>query len=320
MRRSYRVTPGLGTHRAGRPAADADRARGDDRRRRVPDRRVGRLVQLRPHRGLAQSPGAQGDRRHGAGDDDSRRGRSHRVHDLQGAAHRGSDREDRAEPDQSGRLGRRPALLRPQRRGRCPCRCGGGQELPGGAPRRGGQHDHAAARPAELPQPRQDLPPEAQGSDPRGVPREDVREERDSRGVPEQGVLRRRPVRGRGRFARIPRQAVQRSDGRGSGAARGLDSVAFELRPDGQPDPRGRAAQCRAPGHGRLRRHRSGDRRAGQELAREAGQRSRDQRIVRPLFQGTGPPRARGSIRLGARVPRRASRVHDDGPGAAAVG
>ena len=54
--------------------------------------------------------------------------------------------------------------------------------------------------------------------------------------------------------------------------------------------------------------------------AGQARERPRDPGIVRPVFQGTGAAGARRSLRVGARLPGRAPRVHDDGPGAAARG
>ena len=52
----------------------------------------------------------------------------------------------------------------------------------------------------------------------------------------------------------------------------------------------------------------------------QADQRPRDQGNLRPLLQGAGPPGARRAFRLAARLPGRASRLHDDGRRAAAGG
>ena len=150
--------------------------------------------------------------RYGAGDDNLRRQRPSGLHDLQGAAHRGPARQDVAEPDQGGDRRSRisgstiTAASMPcaSRRRRC-------ANLAAGPSRRGRQHHHAAARAPELPHPRQDVPPQAEGDHPRRAHRAHVLEEGDPRAVPEQGVLRRRAVRRRGRIARLFRQARQRA-------------------------------------------------------------------------------------------------------------
>ena len=110
-----------------------------------------------------------------------------------------------------GRFGRRSALLRSQRR-RCDPRWrGGAPQRAGGAARGRRQHDHAAARPAELPQPRQDLSPQAEGSHSRRLHREPVSKAGDPRAVPEQGLFRRRSLRRRSGVARLLRQERQPS-------------------------------------------------------------------------------------------------------------
>ena len=103
-----------------------------------------------------------------------------------------------------------------------------------------------------LPEPRQDLPSQAQGSHRRGLSREPVLEAGDPRDLSEQGVLRRRPARGRGRLPRLLREAGVRPRRRRSGAPRGSHPVALELRPDRQPRPCDRAPQRRALDHGEL--------------------------------------------------------------------
>ena len=97
-------------------------------------------------------------------------------------------------------------FYRAQRRRRHPHRRRRGSQPAKRAARRRRQHHHAAARAPELPDPRQDLPPQAEGSHPRQLHRERVLEERDPRDVPEQGLLRRRALRRRSRGARLLRQ------------------------------------------------------------------------------------------------------------------
>ena len=61
---------------------------------------------------------------------------------------------------------------------------------PRGTAGAGRQHHYAAAGPPGVPQPRQDVPPQAEGSDPRGAHRARLLEGRDPRAVSEQGLLR----------------------------------------------------------------------------------------------------------------------------------
>ncbi len=219
-------------------------------------------------------------RRHGAGDDDLRRRRHSGLHDFQGTAHRRAAREDLAEPDQGGDLGRGPALLRARRRRRHPGRSRPLVKNFADRPPLGRrQHHHPAARPSELPQPRQDLPPQAEGSDPRRLHREDVQQARDPRALPEQGLFRRRPLRRRGGVARLFRQVGVGSDGGRGRAARRPDQVPLELRADGQPGARGRAPERGAADDGRVGRDRPADRRTREARAGQAARtRSRSRR------------------------------------------
>ena len=181
-----------------------------------------------------------------------------------------------------------------------------------GPPRRRRQHHHAAARAADVPEPGQDLPPQAQGNHRRRLPREPVFETGDPRDVSQQGVLRRRPARRRGRRPRLFRQARGRARGRRSGAPRRPHPVAVELRADGQPRPRRRAPERRPPDDGQLGGDRCRRGRAREVRAGHDQQRARDQGDLRPLLQGAGAARAGRALRLAARLPGRPSRLHDD--------
>ena len=133
------------------------------------------------------------------------------LHHLQGTADRGA-RSTRCRPNlvKAVIVGRGPALLRSLRRRRHPHRRRRAAQRSRRAPRRGRQHDHPAACAPEFPDTRQDLSPQAEGSDPRRAHRARVHQARDPRDVPEQGLLRRRPLRRRGGVARLLRQARQR--------------------------------------------------------------------------------------------------------------
>ena len=129
----------------------------------------------------------------------------------------------------------------------------GAREPEDGPPGAGSQHAHAAARATELPDPRQDLPPQVPGDHRRRRARVAVLEERDSRALPEQGVFRRRTPRNRSGRAGLFREACVRSDARRGGAAGGAGEVAIELRADGEPRSRDRTPGRRAAGNGGLR-------------------------------------------------------------------
>ena len=170
------------------------------------------------------------------------------VHDLQGTAHRRAAVRGLAEPDQGADRDRGSAVLRAPRLRPRPHRLGGARQPAARADRAGRQHDHAAARAAELSDAGQDLPPQAAGADSRRAHRADVHEAANPRAVSEQGVFRRRPVRRRGGVARLLRQARVRADGAGGGAARRPGEVAVELRADGQHGARasrGATSCCR---------------------------------------------------------------------------
>ena len=168
------------------------------------------LDELRHDGRSAEARRHQRPRRHGAIDDPLRRQRQAGLHDLQGAADRAAAREDVAQPDQGGHLGRGSAVLSARWRGRHSHRRRRGSEPGSGQARRRRQHHHAAARAPELPDPRQDLPPQDEGNRPRQLHRERVLEERHPPDVPEQGVFRRRALRRRSRRARATSERAPR--------------------------------------------------------------------------------------------------------------
>ena len=268
------------------------------------------MDELRPDGGSAEARRHQRPRRHGAIDDGLRRQGQARLHDLQGAADRAAAREDVAQPDQGGHLGRRSAVLSARRRRRHPHRRRRGSQPGSGQARRRRQHHHAAARAPELPDSRQDLPPQAEGNRPRQLHRERVLEERHPPDVPEQGVFRRRALRRRSRRARVSRKERFGSDRGRGGAARRTHPVAIGVRADGQPGSGPRPPGGRAADDGQFRRDRRTDGGAREEDAGQAGQRPRRQRELRPVFQGGGAPRAGRSVRLAARVAGRPARLH----------
>ena len=170
------------------------------------------LVGIRPHTRSSHTRSVALDGRYGPVDHDIRRERPTGLHDLQGAADRGSARakmspnlikavisvEDQRFYEHSGvdvvRIGRR-----------------GPEEPAVGTARRRRQHHHAAAGAAELSDARQDVPPQAAGVILAALPRAPVLEAGDSRALPQQGLLRRRSVRRRGGVARLFRQARLRA-------------------------------------------------------------------------------------------------------------
>ena len=220
-------------------------------------------------------------------------------------------RQDLAEHDQGGRLGRGSAVLRAQRRRRRSRRRRGREEHPGRAPRRRRQHDHAAARAPELPQPRQDVPPEAEGSDSRRRTSRTMYSKNEILELYLNKVYFGDGLYGveaasRGYFGKHASDL----DDRRSGAARRPDPVAVELRADRQPRrgrSRGATSCCRR--WSRPARSIRRPRIAREERGGRARERPRDQGNVRPVFQGTGPARARRALRLGARLPGRAPRA-----------
>ena len=221
--------------------------------------------------------------------------------------------EGLAQPDRGGRLRRRSAVLRSQRRRRDPrwrapcsatCKRDGARRA---AARSRSSSPARASSVATRPY-RRKLKEVILAT----LHREPVYETGNPRAVPEQGLLRRRSLRRRSGRARILRQERQRAGRRRSGPSCRTDPVAIELRTDGQPGSRGEPAQRRAADDGVVGRDRPGDRRSREEGAGQAGQRARDQGDLRPLLQGAGPPRAGRSVRLAARLPGRPSRPHDD--------
>ena len=126
--------------------------------------------------------------------------------------HRGPARQDVAEPDQGGRLGRGSAVLRAQRR-----------RLSSASRRRSLRNLEQGRRAEGGSTITQQLARQSFLSRDKTYRRKlkevilaahiehDVLEERDPRAVPEQGVLRRRPLRRRGRVARLLRQARERA-------------------------------------------------------------------------------------------------------------
>ena len=140
--------------------------------------------------------------------------RSARVHDLQGTTQRDPARPHVGQFHQRRRFGGGSAVLRSRR---CRRRPGWRRRHPQPArraARRGREHDYAAARAPDVPQPRQDLSAEAARDHDRRLPRESLHEAGDSRDVPQQGLLRRRPLRCRSGGARLLRQARRGSAGR----------------------------------------------------------------------------------------------------------
>ena len=120
-----------------------------------------------------------------------------------------------------------------------------------GSPGAGRQHPDPAARPPELPDPRQDLYPQGPGSAAGAADRAPVHQGRDPRAVSQQDVLRRRALRRRGGGDGLLRQAGPRAVGGRSGAARRPGEVAVHLGAHGQHGTGRGAPQRRAAGDAR---------------------------------------------------------------------
>ena len=290
--------------------------------RRVSRRRVGRVVQLRPHRRPAQSPRAQ---RHSATWRRRRRSSTRRTSRPSPSSRNSGSRcrsakispnlikavisvEDQRFYEHSG-----VDVVRVAGGGRC-------RTSQDGPPRRRRQHHHAAARAAEL--------PHAATRRYRRKLKEVILAAYIEQMYTKNEILEMYlnkvyfgdglygvEAASRGYFGKPASDLTRRR----SGAARRPDPVAVELRADRQPRPRDRAAQRRAAGDGRRRRDRSADRGARAKRRPVKLVNGLEIRgVVRPVLQGTGAARARRALRLAARVPGRAARLHDDRPRAAA--
>ena len=122
----------------------------------------------------------------------------------------------------------------------------------------GRQHHHPAARPPELPHPRQDLHPQGAGGAARGADRAAVHQGPDPRAVPEQDVFRRRALRRRGGGTGLLREAGPRAHRGRVGAARRAGEVAVHVGAVGEHGAGRGPAQRRAAGDARPGRHRRG--------------------------------------------------------------
>ena len=268
--------------------------------------------ELRGHGGSAQARRHQRPRRHGAVDDDLRRQRQTGLHDLQGTADRGAAREDVAEPDQGGHLGRGSALLSST--------AASTRSASRGA-------SSATARRAGAPKA---AAPSRSSSRVRASSRRDKTYRRKLKEVILAAYIESMYTKNeilelylnkvyfgdglygveaasRGYFGKTRLG----SDRRRGGAARRPDPVAVELRADRQPRTRaspGATSCCRRwSASGAID---AADGRTRQEGAGQADQRPRDQRDLRPVLQGAGAPRAGRAVRLAARVPGRPARLH----------
>ena len=159
--------------------------------------------------------------------------------------------------------------------------------------RRGRQHDHAAARAAELPHSRQDLPAQAEGGHPRGPDRESSTARSEILELYLNKVYFGDGLYGveaasRGYFAS---SATRPERGRGGAAGR-AHSVAVELRADREPGSRRRAPRRGPAGDGGVGRDRSGDRRSRAKRPRSA-RRTRSRSRRRPA--STSRSRSAGS-------------------------
>ena len=216
----------------------------------------------------AEHSGRAADGRDGPGHRLLRRRRRPGLHDLRRAPLRRVAGRRLAAPGQGAARDRGSAvpLARRRRPGAHPRRHAG--QSPRRPPGTRRQHPDPAARPAELPDARQDLHPQGPGGPAGAADRAPVHQGRDSRAVPQQDVLRRRALRRRSGGDGLLRQAGARAVGRRSGAARRPGEVALDLGADGQPGAGRGPPQRRAAGDARARRHRRGRRSSGPATAR----------------------------------------------------
>ena len=132
------------------------------------------------------------------------------------------------------------------RRRSSPYRRGGLEESPGGANRRGWQHDHPAARPSVAVVSRPHLRAQDSRNPDCGTARRALLQAADTRGVSQHGLFRRGLLRGRGRIARILRQVGRGSRCRRRRPARGTGAIPFVRRAGRVTGTRHETAQSRA--------------------------------------------------------------------------